>query len=426
MATASLTELRLARFKSYDGQRLAIRPLTLLMGRNGSGKSNVLDALSLLALLAEERDVSDLERGDKDVAGLRGGLSGAAPFGGSTVEVGCSISSAHGLLRLDVCLDASDHPEVITETLRLQRPSGSEIQLLKGERQSRGAGIANVSVYSRGAPRSFQMLSSRLCTAQAPTKIPQDSEARRLVADCSEIVLSALRSVFVLDPVPGAMRSYARIGSLMTRDASTMSAVVHKLWRSPEMRQRLLDLVQALVEADVRSIEFVESRLPDDRLVDVMLAMRERFGRREFIVPAQLMSDGTLRYLAIVTSLLDQQHTQATDAPRTLVVEEIENGLFPSQAERVLDLLKAESAATGTRLVATTHSPALLDALRPEDHAGVVICERNGSGWSSLTPLVEHARYIELAAAGEVGRAVTKGVLEGGQPRRRALTDVFG
>jgi predicted ATPase len=138
------------------------------------------------------------------------------------------------------------------------------------------------------------------------------------------------------------------------------------------------------------------------------------------------MSDGTLRYLAIITSLLDsQEEPLLREGTRTLVVEEIENGLFPSQAERVLNLLRRESSETGTRLVATTHSPALLDALRPEDHEGVVICDRSAGGWSSLTPLVEHPRYVELAAAGQVGRAVTRGVLESREPPEKSLADVF-
>jgi AAA15 family ATPase/GTPase len=70
---ANLESVRLGAFKSYRGQELSLGPMTLLVGRNGSGKSNALDALSLLALLAEERDVNDLERGDFEVAGLRAG-----------------------------------------------------------------------------------------------------------------------------------------------------------------------------------------------------------------------------------------------------------------------------------------------------------------------------------------------------------------
>jgi AAA15 family ATPase/GTPase len=76
----SLVSVRLDAFKSHRGQSLAFEPITLIVGRNASGKSNALDALSLLALLADERDVNDLEQGDREVAGLRGGLSPDPPI----------------------------------------------------------------------------------------------------------------------------------------------------------------------------------------------------------------------------------------------------------------------------------------------------------------------------------------------------------
>ena len=60
LVAAHLESVRLGAFKSYRDQELSLRPVTLLVGRNASGKSNALDALSLLSLLAEGRDVSDL------------------------------------------------------------------------------------------------------------------------------------------------------------------------------------------------------------------------------------------------------------------------------------------------------------------------------------------------------------------------------
>ncbi len=150
-----LTSIRLTAFKSFRNQNLRLGALTLIVGRNASGKSNALDGLSLLALLADERDVNDLERGDQDVAGLRGGLSGAAPFGTAVVKVGCSVETASGnTIDFDVALDASMHPEVISESLVWRRPGGNDIRLVHAKRKSKGAGISEVQVYSSGNPRS--------------------------------------------------------------------------------------------------------------------------------------------------------------------------------------------------------------------------------------------------------------------------------
>jgi predicted ATPase len=416
MPLPALQSVRLGSFKSYRGQDMSLGPLTLIVGRNASGKSNALDALSLLALLADERDVADLERGDQEVAGIRGGLRGAAPFGEDAVRVGCTIETEdRDSLTLDVELDASDRPEIVSEKLVLRRGNGSILVLLDAHRQSKGAGISDVQVYSGGAPKTYTMLSTRLAAAQALTKVPDDTKARTLVvASCAQAI-AALRGIFVLDPVPAQMRGYVRIGSPPDRDGSTVSAMAYELRGDHASWARLNDLVIGLVETQLNEMTFSEGRLPDSRLVDVMVALVETVGPRTFTAPAQVMSDGTLRYLAIVASLLSLHSDQPAGlrpARRTLVVEEIENGLFPSQGARVLDLLRSEAQEQDVRLVATTHSPALLDALRPEDHSGVIVCDRTADGLSRLRPLVDLPNYVEIAGGGFVGRAVTKGLLE--------------
>lgn len=409
MASPELAEIRLGAFKSHKQQVVRLRPLTLLVGPNASGKSNVIDALSVLALLADERALADLERGDESVAGLRGGLSGAAPFGGSRIRLGCTVRSDLGDLRLDFELDA-ERAEVVSERLVLGNRT-----LLDSHSMSPGSGIVNVDAYSGGAPKRFTMLASRLSIVQAATRIPTDTRARRqVVAACAEVT-AALRGVFVLDPVPGRMRDYAQIGGVPDRLGANTSAVVYDLLKDAATGDRLLDLVRGLVGADVVDLSFAKASI-EGRDVDVMVALTERAPGGEFLSQARVMSDGTLRYLAIVSTLLQLARVQPGSAVLpagrpTFVVEEIENGLFPTQASRILDLLRDEAKAHRTNLLATTHSPALLDALHPEDHEGVVICARDSSGYTVLQRLVEHPRYVEIAGGGRVGSAVAKGQL---------------
>ena len=52
-----LTELRIENFKAFaEEQRIPIRPITLLFGKNSSGKSSILQALLLLKQTLEEGD----------------------------------------------------------------------------------------------------------------------------------------------------------------------------------------------------------------------------------------------------------------------------------------------------------------------------------------------------------------------------------
>lgn len=107
------------------------------------------------------------------------------------------------------------------------------------------------------------------------------------------------------------------------------------------------------------------------------------------------------------------------------MIEEIENGLYPTQAARVLRLMKEESERRSIDVLFTTHSPALLNSLAAQDHSGVVVCSRDQeSGESVLTRLTDLPGYVDLLAAGDLGDAITKGRLPEAIHPRDGMTSV--
>jgi len=77
-----LEELRLTRFKSFRDAVLPLRDLTLLIGRNGSGKSNAIDGLHVLARLAESEDLREaIDGGRREGGEVRGGDPGGVAAG---------------------------------------------------------------------------------------------------------------------------------------------------------------------------------------------------------------------------------------------------------------------------------------------------------------------------------------------------------
>ena len=406
-----LVKLRLRSFKSFKSQELPISSLTMLIGRNASGKSNTLDALSLLALLSSDRTLTDLDRDDPEVAGLRGGLSGCTPFNQGSIDIGVTIDLGDGTNAiLDIELDPQRF-EVIRERLRF----GGErsLTLIEAERHDVGSGLISAKVYSGRAPKAFSMPANHMVTFQAITRVPEDTKSRRLVVDVARRVIEVLSGIFILDPVPSSMRSYVRLGTPPDRTASSLSAQLHSLRSSPQLWGRLVDLVQNLVGARATDLTFAEGRFPEALSpVDVMVALKELGPDGEFLIPASTMSDGTLRYLAILTTLLVTQEADGRpQGTRTIVVEEIENGLFPDQASRILSLLREEAANQHITLITTTHSPALLDAVEPDDHEGIIVVRRDENSRSSLTPLVDHENYLQLVQAGRLGQEVARGSL---------------
>ncbi len=86
-------------------------------------------------------------------------------------------------------------------------------------------------------------------------------------------------------------------------------------------------------------------------------------------IPANRLSDGTLRYLFLMALLLDPT------PPPLICIEEPEIGLHPDILPTIAEMLI--EASQRTQLIVTTHSDALVSAIPPKS---VLVCERDDKG----------------------------------------------
>jgi predicted ATPase len=419
MDPSVIEEVRLTSFKSFRGARVRLSELTLLIGRNGAGKSNALDALEVLSRLASGDDIRDaLEGGRRDTGPIRGGAEGCAPRKEKTFSLGCTVRTGRAEVSLDVEVQLEPTMQILSEQLSGPTAKGYRPLIATGEADPDRADIdAHWWNGKQGPNPILPFRASRLLTSQVPTRVPATDSAGQAVHRAAEQVLAALGAVFHLDPVPHLMRQYVQERDIvLRRTAENLSAVIRHLSTTDKAAyEKLADLLATLPEQEL-------SRLVVERssLGDVMLAVKERQGRRSVTIPARLMSDGMLRFLAIATALLSSAQPEVRELAavveatggRTLVIEELENGLHPTQAARVLKLLTREGRHREVHTLATTHSPALLSAVAGEDHDGVYVCDRDAkTGLSRLRPLPELPGYAAAMAKGTLGDAVTKGLL---------------
>ena len=125
------------------------------------------------------------------------------------------------------------------------------------------------------------------------------------------------------------------------------------------------------------------------------------FTEGEFTIPATRLSDGTLRYLCLLAILCDP------DPPPLLCIEEPELGLHPDILPKLADLLI--EASQRTQVIVTTHSDILVDALT-ETPESVVVCEKQ-EGKTSMVRLskddlavwLDQYRLGQLWTRGEIG-----------------------
>jgi len=419
-------EVRLTAFKSFRDAVLPLDPLTLIVGRNGSGKSNALDGLWALARMSGEDDVRDALDGGREGPAVRGGVAGCAPFGSSSFALGCSVRTGASVVELDVRVQTEPLVQIVYERLRA---GGRDLLLTDDPREASSDIVARWANAARGPNPPLTFRASRLLSTQVLSRVPATAAGQKVHLAAAQ-VLKALRSVFVLDPVPHQMRQYVpRRDVLLRRNADNLSAAVASLLEQEDTKEVLREALASLNEQQVTDLEISSSDLDD-----VMLTVRERFAGRAHQVPARVMSDGSLRFLAMLVALMQTptagsgtEHLASEDASgqTMVVIEELENGLHASQAARLVALIRDQVQRRQVRALATAHSPALLDALSGDEHRSVVVCQRDAEGRSTLARLTDLPNYVDIVAAGSLGRAAMTNRLrqESDAPDPAALLD---
>lgn len=404
-----LTEITFERFKSFENATLELAPLTLLIGANASGKSNAIEGLRLLSWLAQDHKLGAIRyevqgsdaliRGTvRDLPWQRGDRfgfrwrRGAARYAEGELELG---RDGEELRIVQERIRTKDRDIPLYEIKEPARGPSHDVQVAY-DNFSRGGKKPLVTCTDQQLVMLQLQSAARFATGQ--------NKAAETIPEVCRGHVTDLAGIVFLDPVPRLMRSYSPIGAEELRgDGSNLSGVAHTLCRNEATRRRLLDFVKSLPEQDITRIDFITTTPPRD----VMLQLFETFGGREQAVEAALLSDGTLRVLAIAAVLLSAPEGSL------VVIEEIDNGVHPSRADELLRNIERVAKARKLQVLLTTHNPALMDALPDGALPDTVFCWRDPeSGASRLARLRDLERSASLLAQGPLGWLVTRGVLD--------------
>jgi predicted ATPase len=237
-------------------------------------------------------------------------------------------------------------------------------------------------------------------------------KAQETIPEVARRYQSLLSNILFLDPVPARMREYSFTNDKrLLGDGTNLSSVLHRLWGTdteagaePFATQRaaILTFIQSLPEQDIAGLSFL-----DGPRGEVMVQLEETFGGKLTAYDASLLSDGTLRVLAIAAAMLSAPEGSL------VVIEEIDNGVHPSRARHLLDSIRSIAERRKLRVLLSTHNPAMLDALPDVAVPDVVFCYRDpASGASKLVRMHEIPDVPELLVQGPLGHLMTSGALE--------------
>ncbi|MFD8661758.1 AAA family ATPase [Streptomyces globisporus] len=381
-----LLELHVENFRSLRDVTVPLGPLTVLVGPNGVGKSNVLKVFDFLA---------DIIRTDLQPAlDTRGGFDEVAFWGGAKPPTFMRVQ-LKATWTSNSTLNAPDEYSLTIRrrSLPSNRDSSRAAYTLSREesfqfkrKQGRGRRITisgeEARVLDRRAGKEqdsgsfgIRRLSSGLSTLPRLGPADGGDEVTR-VADR----LSSFR-VFDVDVAAARMPTRLRVADLATLSphAENLAAFLIHLSGRDEIWESLVEDARQVLP-QLENIEFEEVGGSTDQLTVVL---REHGLRR--LTPLADASYGTVRLLGLLALLYDPH------PPAFTCIEEIDHGLHPQALELVVQRLR--EASERTQFIVATHSPALVNRLRPDEF---VVCDRDEEG-ASIIPALTVREVEEIA-----------------------------
>lgn len=414
---AQVRRLSVSNFKSFAGADLELGPLTLLIGPNASGKSNLIEAVKLLSWMAEGQRIDYVfRRAEDEEVVVRGTaedlcLDGTAQFAigcGFALRPGSGVSSHEKEHSFEVRLGVSDSEmRIVGEQLTAPDEPVALYEVKEAtDEYGRDMSVAYNNFKPGGRKPQIVCTDEHLILTQLHTPArfgKSHRKAQDVIPSVTRGLADALAGILFIDPEPRRMREYWNRSERKLRgDGANLSSVLYDLCEKQGRKQEVLDFVRRLPEGEIGDIEFIET----DR-ADVMLRLEEDFRGSTRRTDAPLLSDGTLRVLAVAAAVLSAPEGSL------VVVEEIDNGVHPSRAEMLVENLQRVSKDRDLRVLLSSHNPALLDALPADAMPDVACCFRDPEdGTSRVKRLDEAQRYPALVGRGSLGHSMSRGEIE--------------
>lgn len=354
-----LRSVRLTNFLSFRDLKFDLRQLNVLIGANGSGKSNFIQALRVFQQIPKPQGIDRLTN-----------ESGGAPAWLRLSQEG--VSEAAGIAAV-----IADGKTSLTYDLKfgsLGRRVNLQSERLGTAKRNYLAGV----IRNGNSPlEPFESVLSRWGRLGDSTPVSQ--------------VCEFFEGARIYQHLPTGRNSGPRGGASATTQAAGLNEDGNNL---PIVIDRLR-MSGGYALFNQFAAEFI------DRIERIDTQTENGFIRvyaREKALPQPIfsdhLSDGTLRFLCLLAILLDP-----TPAP-LICIEDPETGLHPD-AIRLLGRLLVDQSKHA-QIVVATHSPVLIDAIGARQEA-VVVCEhRDGETHMSRPSHGELAKWLADYSLGEL------------------------
>jgi len=380
-----LTKLRVKNYKSLEDVTIPLRPLTVFVGPNNAGKSNILDCLLFLLELLELGAPSVHSRGGFQYLVWGGDLKRQIEIE-LEAEILDSLGKEH---EVTYRVEIAGGPAIysISRELCSARLDGEEQKLLEFPIVEQGRAEVWDETRKEVTSWSSSEVGRRLCLSHC-----QDPSSYPTLSAFAEAMHNWAFYNFIPSRMdqPGPAKRDLRL----QKEGENISSVLHTF--QAEWGGNFAE-VEELLRAAVPEVQRLLTPLTEEG--QTYLALEEQgFSLR---IPSWAMSDGTLRFLGQLAALF------SPDPPALACFEEPENCIHPGLLELVVDVF--ESASRKIQVLVTTHSPVLLNFLAPEN---LIIVEK-GEGKTSCREAKDVAGVKEALKTLGLGELWYSGHLRG-------------
>lgn len=385
-----LTRLCARRYRSLYDIDWRLGPLNVLIGPNAGGKSNVLDLLEL---------VRDAAWGHlKESILSRGGITSVFFDGeGPSFSMKLEHEATRGLGRLIYDVEVSrvakyEDPLVRRESLIQIDSSGAKTPLI-----SRSSGTATFFNNRTRATEKLPMAESLSETALHEfVRIGNPALPQRKYQKC----LGRFEVFKHFDTGPNAPVRSACVTSYdrwLFADGSNLTQYLHTLTaESKEFRANLRAAMDAAFAGEFEEAIFAP-------VADQRIQLKIRWKHLKKPRSASELSDGTIRFLYLISILLDPE------PPPLIAIDEPETGLHPRMMAIIAEL--AVEASRRTQVIFVTHSPDFLDAFGHDAPLSTTVMElADGKSQLHMPTESELRHWLSEYSLGEIFRS---GTLEG-------------
>lgn len=370
-----LTRLRISRFKSFVDEEVELAPLTLLVGANASGKSNFLDAIWFLHGLSQRLTLEQILNGERRSgaqvwSGIRGGSAEIALVGERSFTLEGRWRGSENELHHKLTCEIDPVPLLKAESL----VNGNEL-LFDAELRSGGEFID----LRLASGERFQLSGhSGGSLVEAVSRTTSWDEVAFLWTVWREIGWVSLS--------PPEMREYGRPSLVLGDKGQNISGLLALICRDPDQKYALVTWLAELCAPELADIDFIE--VPE--VNDVLAVLVEKNGRR---ISARSLSDGTLRFLGLLIAL------RTAKSGSLILIEEIESGLHPARINLLVNFLETVTRERGIQVIATTHSPVVLQWLDEKSLRDTVVFGRNSDHEGTIMRRLGDVPHFEEVVA---------------------------